>query len=49
MKWIIGEKVNVDRVACPWLFRKFMRPEAEIIVYDALHAEGHRHVARATP
>jgi hypothetical protein len=29
MKWITREKVKVDRVACPWLIRKFIDPEAE--------------------
>ena len=29
MKWITREKVKVDRVACPWLIKKFIDPEAE--------------------
>jgi hypothetical protein len=29
MRWITREKVKVDRVACPWLIRKFIDPEAE--------------------
>lgn len=29
MKWITREKVKVDRVACPWLIKKFVDPEAE--------------------
>jgi hypothetical protein len=28
MKWITREKVKVDRVACPWLIRRFVDPEA---------------------
>jgi len=31
MKWITREKIKVDRVACPWLIRKFVDPQAEII------------------
>ena len=31
MKWITREKVKVDRVACPWLIRKFIDPQAEFI------------------
>ena len=31
MKWITREKVKVDRVACPWLIRKFVDPQAEFI------------------
>jgi hypothetical protein len=29
MKWITREKVKVDRVACPWLIKHFVDPEAE--------------------
>jgi hypothetical protein len=29
MKWITRERVNVDRVACPWLIQKFVDAEAE--------------------
>jgi len=29
MQWITREKVKVDRVACPWLIKKFIDPEAE--------------------
>jgi hypothetical protein len=31
VKWITREKVKVDRVACPWLIRKFVDPEAEFL------------------
>src|SRR6516165_5421394 len=31
MKWITREKVKVDRVACPWLIRKFVDPQAEFV------------------
>ena len=31
MKWITREKVKVDRVACPWLIKKFIDPKAEFI------------------
>lgn len=29
MKWITREHVKVDRVACPWLIRNFIDPDAE--------------------
>jgi hypothetical protein len=29
MKWITREHVKVDRVACPWLIRRFIDPAAE--------------------
>ena len=31
MKWVTREKVKVDRVACPWLIRKFIDPQAEFV------------------
>jgi len=31
MKWITREKAKVDRIACPWLIRKFVDPAAEFI------------------
>jgi hypothetical protein len=31
MKWITREKVKVDRVACPWLIKKFVDPDAEFL------------------
>jgi hypothetical protein len=31
MRWITREKVKVDRVACPWLIRKFVDKEAEFL------------------
>jgi hypothetical protein len=31
VKWITRERVKVDRVACPWLIKKFVDPEAEFL------------------
>jgi hypothetical protein len=31
MKWITRERVKVDRVACPWLIKKFIDPEAAFL------------------
>jgi hypothetical protein len=31
MKWITRAHVKVDRVACPWLIRKFIDPDAEFL------------------
>jgi len=28
MKWVTREKARVDRIACPWLIRKFIDPAA---------------------
>jgi hypothetical protein len=35
MKWITREKVKVDRVACPWLIKKFIDPKAEFVFVPA--------------
>jgi hypothetical protein len=31
MKWITREHVKVDRVACPWLIKKFIDKDAEFV------------------
>lgn len=31
MKWVTRERVHVDRVACPWLIKRFIDPDAEFI------------------
>jgi hypothetical protein len=31
MKWITRERVKVDRVACPWLIKKFVDPDAQFL------------------
>jgi hypothetical protein len=46
MKWITRERVKVDRVACPWLIKKFIDPQAEFLfvpedqVMDVAQREG---------
>ncbi|MEK6303946.1 MAG: chromate resistance protein ChrB domain-containing protein [Acidobacteriota bacterium] len=35
MKWITREHVKVDRVACPWLIKKFVDPEAQFLFVAA--------------
>src|SRR5712692_8682179 len=35
MKWITREKAKVDRIACPWLIKKFVDPQAELIFVPA--------------
>jgi len=31
MKWVTREHPKTDRIACPWLIRKFIDPGAEIV------------------
>ncbi|MEX1108394.1 MAG: chromate resistance protein ChrB domain-containing protein [Dongiaceae bacterium] len=35
MKWITREKPKIDRVACPWLIRRFIDPEGEFLFVPA--------------
>ena len=37
MKWITRERVKVDRVACPWLIKKFVDRQAEFLFVPAGH------------
>ena len=31
MQWVTREHPKTDRIACPWLIRKFIDPDAEIV------------------
>jgi hypothetical protein len=31
MKWVTRKNAKVDRVACPWLIRRFVDPDAEFL------------------
>jgi hypothetical protein len=31
MKWVTRERPKTDRIACPWLIKRFIDPEAEIV------------------
>jgi len=35
MKWVTRRNANVDRVACPWLIRRFVDPAAEFLYVSA--------------
>ena len=49
MKWITREKVKVDRVACPWLIKKFVDKEAEFVFVPADTVMDEAHRLDATP
>lgn len=34
MKWVTRANIHVDRVACPWLIRRFVDPAAEFLFVD---------------
>ena len=31
MRWVTRRNANVDRIACPWLIRRFVDPDAEFV------------------
>jgi hypothetical protein len=35
MKWITRKNASVDRIACPWLIKRFIDPEAEFVYVPA--------------
>jgi hypothetical protein len=35
MRWITRERPKTDRIACPWLIRRFIDPDAEIVFVPA--------------
>ena len=43
------EKVKVDRVACPWLIKKFVDPQAEFLFVPASEVESTAKKLGATP
>jgi hypothetical protein len=49
MKWITREHVKVDRVACPWLIRKYIDPEAEFLFVPAADVAAVAEREGATP
>lgn len=46
MKWITRERPKIDRIACPWLIKRFIDPQADILyvppadVVAVAHREG---------
>jgi hypothetical protein len=49
MKWITRERVKVDRVACPWLIKKFVDQEAEFVFVPADQVMGEAKRLGAVP
>jgi hypothetical protein len=45
-RWVTRERPKIDRLACPWLIRRFLDPEAEILyvptkaVFEVAEREG---------
>ena len=49
MKWITRSHVHVDRVACPWLIKRFVDSEAEFLFVPASRVEQTAKESGATP
>jgi hypothetical protein len=49
MKWVTRERPKTDRIACPWLVRRFIDPDAEIayVPADQVLAVAQREGARS--
>lgn len=49
MKWITRENANVDRIACPWLIRRFVDADAEFLYVPADQVKATAEKTGATP
>ncbi|PJJ83063.1 chromate resistance protein ChrB domain-containing protein [Mucilaginibacter auburnensis] len=49
MKWITRERPKIDRIACPWLIKRFVDPEAEFIFAPYTEVLGKAKELGATP
>jgi hypothetical protein len=49
MKWVTRERPKTDRIACPWLIRRFIDPDAEFLfaLSEEVLAVAEREGARA--
>jgi hypothetical protein len=41
MKWITRERPKIDRIACPWLVKRFIDKEAEFLYVPRIAQEAH--------
>jgi len=49
VKWVTRENVHVDRVACPWLIKRFVDPEAEFLFVPPEKVKETAEKQKATP
>jgi len=49
MKWVTRSHVHVDRVACPWLIKRFVDNEAEFLFVPSSHVKRVATETGATP
>ena len=48
-RWITRERPKIDRIACPWLIRRFVDPKAEFLFVPADQVLGAAEAENATP
>src|SRR5207237_8495938 len=49
MKWITRQDIKGDRVACPWLSKKFVDPQAEFLFVEEKNLIEHARMQDAIP
>jgi len=49
MKWMTRKDIKVDRVACPWLIKRFVDPEAEFLFVEEKNLVEQARLQDATP
>lgn len=49
MKWVTRERPKVDRIACPWLIKRFVDPDAEFLYAQANQVRAVAEQQGATP
>jgi hypothetical protein len=49
MKWVTRSNAHVDRIACPWLIRKFVDSQAEFLFVPASAVKDVAKAENATP
>jgi hypothetical protein len=49
MKWITRKNIKVDRVACPWLIKRFVDPQAEFLFVEEKDLVEQANLQGATP
>jgi hypothetical protein len=49
MQWVTRERPKIDRIACPWLIRRFVEPAAEFLYVPADRVFAVAKEAGATP
>ena len=49
MKWVTRKNASVDRIACPWLIKRFIDPDAEFIYVPTPEVLAVANATSATP